>query len=360
MKKILLFIAAVAMLTACNGNKFHIEGTVEGAGDTTTLVLEESSNGSWFIIDTVKVDKNGRFSVSAPAPEVPNIYQLRYGNQTICFPIDSLDHLTISTRLPNFASDYTISGSDHAVQVMKIDKEAMQFAGGKGTEAERQAWKDQLARQIADDPNGIVAYYTINKYIDGKPLFDPMNDNDLRFIGAVANAFNSFRPDDPRTEYLVNLLLEGQRRRRAMSAPNDTVFADVASLIDIKLQDYNGKEHILSKVSASNRLVLLNFTAYAAEFSPQLNRLLNDIYKQYHSRSLEIYQVSLDQDNVAWRQSAKNLPWITVFDPMSVNSANVGNYNVMGVPTTFIIRGGEIVERVEDATRLKAAVAKYM
>ncbi|MBR5726651.1 MAG: AhpC/TSA family protein [Muribaculaceae bacterium] len=360
MKKLLLFIAAVVLLTACDGNKFHIEGNIEGASDTATLVLEQSSNGAWFIVDSVKVDKNGHFSVSAPAPEVPNIYQLRYGNQAICFPIDSLDHLTITTRLPNFATDYTIAGSEHAEQVMKIDKEAMQFAGGKGTAAEREAWKHQLARQIAADPSGIVAYYTINKYIDGKPLFDPMDDNDLRFIGAVANAFNSFRPDDPRTEYLVNLLLDGQRRRRAMSAPTDTVYADVASLIEIKLQDYDGKDYVLSDIAAANRIVLLDFTAYTAEFAPQVNRVLNDIYKQYHSRGLEIYQVSLDQDNVAWRQSAQNLPWITVFDPMSINSKNVGNYNVVGIPTTFIIRGGEIVQRVEDVTKLKAAVAKYM
>ena len=360
MKKFLMYMITLATLTACNGNQFHIDGTIEGASDTTMLVLEESSNGEWFIIDSVKVGTDGKFSVSAPAPEVPNIYQLRCGNQAICFPIDSLDHLTITAKLPNLSSDYTIAGSEHAEQVMKIDKEAIQFAGGKGTAAEMQAWKDQLARQIAADPSGIVAYYTINKYIDGKPLFDPLNDNDLRFIGAVANAFNSFRPNDPRTNYLVKLLLDGQRRRRAMSAPTDTVYANMASLIDIKLQDYNGKEYSLSKVASEHRVVLLDFTAYTTDISPQLNKLLNDIYQQYHSRGLEIYQISLDQDNVAWHQAAKNLPWITVFDPYSINSQNVGSYNVNGIPTTFIIRNGDIVERVEDVSRLKAAVAKWM
>lgn len=359
MKKIILMMVAIVALTACNNNKFQIDGTIEGASDTTTLVLEQSSNGEWFLVDSVKVDKNGKFSVSAPAPEVPSIYQLRLGNQAVCFPIDSLDHLTLKAKLPNLTSDYTLSGSEHAEQIMKIDKEAMKFAGGKGTAAELQAWKDQLARQIVVDPSGIVAYYTINKYIDGKPLFDPMNDSDLRIIGAVANSFNSFRPDDPRTDYLVNLLLDGQRRRRAMSAPTDTVFADMASIIDIKLQDYNGKEYSLSKVASENRVVLLDFTAYTTDVSPQLNKLLNDIYQAYHSRGLTIYQVSVDQDNVAWRQAAQNLPWITVFDPMSINSQTIGAYNVTGIPTTFIIRGGEIVERVEDATRLKAAVAKY-
>jgi mRNA-degrading endonuclease HigB of HigAB toxin-antitoxin module len=359
MKKILLMMVAIATLTACNGNKFHVDGTVEGAGDTTTLVLEQSSNGAWFIIDSVKVDKNGKFSVSAPAPEVPSIYQLRLGEQAICFPIDSLDHVTINAKLPNFATDYTLAGSEHAEQVMKIDKEALKFATGK-TEAEFAAWKDQLSRQIVADPSGIVAYYTINKYINGKPLFDPLNDNDLRIIGAVANAFNSFRPDDPRTNYLVNLLLDGQRRRRAMTAPTDTMFADMATLIDINLQDYNGKEYKLSKVAADNRIVLLNFTIYESEVSPKINKLLNDIYQAYHSRGLTIYQVSVDQNNVAWRQAAENLPWITVFDPLSINSQTIGAYNLTGIPTTFIIKNSEIVERIEDVSLLKAAVAKYM
>ena len=360
MKKILLMMVAIATLTACNGNKFHVEGSIDGANDTTTLVLEQSSTGSWFIIDSVKVTKDGKFSISAPAPEVPSIFQLRIGEQAICFPIDSLDHLTLKAKLPNFATDYAISGSEHAEQVMKIDKEAMQFANGKGTPAELQSWKDQLARQIVADPSGIVAYYTINKYINGQPLFDPLNDNDLRIIGAVANAFNSFRPDDPRTEYLVSLLLDGQRRRRAMSAPTDTVFADMATLIDINLQDYDGKEYKLSKVAADNRIVLLNFTLYESEVSPKINKLLNDIYQAYHNRGLTIYQVSVDQNSVAWRQAAQNLPWITVIDPRSINSLTVGAYNLTGIPTTFIIKNSEIVERIEDISTLKAAVAKYM
>ena len=145
-----------------------------------------------------------------------------------------------------------------------------------------------------------------------------------------------------------------------MQAPTDTVYATEATILDIKLQDYTGKDYSLAKVAEQNRIVVLNFTAYAAEFSPQVNKLLNDIYQRHHNQGLEIYQVSLDQDNVLWREAAKNLPWITVYDPMSVNSQNVGTYNVTGIPTSFIIRNSEIVERIEDAALLKAAVAKYI
>jgi len=359
-KQTLMMLIAVVALTACNGNKFQVQGNIQGANDSTTLVLEQSSNGAWLVVDSVDVDGSGNFKVNADAPEVPGIYQLRCGDKTICFPIDSLDHLTIKTQLASFDTDYTIEGSDHATQVMEIDKAAMRYARGQESEAAFQQWKSDLARRVASDPSGIVAYYAINKYINGKPLFDPTNDNDLRIIGAVANAFNSFRPNDPRTAYLVQQLIEGQRRRRAATAPTDTVYADVASLIDIKLQDYNGKDYSLSQVAANHRVVLLDFTMYQTEVAPRLNKLLHDIYKKYSGRGLTIFQVGLDTDNVAWRQAAQNLPWITVFDPMSVDSKTVGAYNVMGIPTTFIIRNGEIVERVEDASQLESAVARYM
>lgn len=351
-------IAAVAMLSSCTGNQFKVDGKIEGATDSVKLVLESSSNGMWFIVDTVKVGNDGSFSIGSEAPEFPNIYRLRVDGQAICFPIDSLDHITINTKLAAFATDYTVSGSDHAVQIMKIDKEAMTLT--KATPAQIKAFKDKLAKEIIVEPDGIVAYYAINKYIGDQPLFDPLDDADLRIIGAVANSFNTFRPNDPRTDYLVQVLLNGQQRRRAAKEPTDTIQATETALLDIALDDYKGVTHTLSKVSAQNRVVVLNFTMYQGEFSPMFNKLLNDIYLAHKGAGLEIYQVSLDADNVAWLQAARNLPWITVYDPSGVNSKNVGMYQVMGVPTTFIIKNGEVVERVEDANKLKAAVQKYL
>lgn len=356
-----LIILAVALLASCSGNQFKVDGTITGATDTTAMVLEVSSNGMWYIVDSVKPDNDGSFAVTSQAPEFPNIYRLRIADQAIYFPIDSLDHITVKAGLKEFGTNYTLSGSEHAEQVMKIDREAMQLAGGKGSPEQIKAWKHRLAQQIVSDPGGIVAYYAINKFIDGVPVFDPLNDEDLRIVGAVANAFNNFHPNDPRTDYLVDVLLQGQKRRRtAASEPSDTMFVTETSLLDIKLQDYNGKTHQLQDVAAHNRVVLLNFTMYEAEFSPVYNKLLNDLYTKYKNNGLAIYQVSLDPDNVAWRQAAQNLPWITVFDPMSTQSANVGNYQVSGVPTTFIIKNGDVVERVEDGLQLEAAVDRQM
>ena len=74
----------------------------------------------------------------------------------------------------------------------------------------------------------------------------------------------------------------------------DTVVASEASIIDITLQDNNGVEQSLEKLAAEKRVILLNFTVYATEFSPAYNAVLADLYKKYEKKGLCIYQVSLD------------------------------------------------------------------
>ena len=353
---------AATMISCGDKNQFEVEGNVAGAGDSTVMVLESAGSGNWYFVDSVKVKSSGDFSVSVAAPEVPGIYRLRKGAEAIYFPIDSIDHINVSTSVDKFGSDYTLSGSDNAVEVMNIDKKAMELAAS-GDKAAREAWKKQLANKILSNPSGIVAYYVINKYIGDEPLYDALNDNDLKIIGAVANAFNTFRPNDPRTNYMVNVLLEGQRRRREAhnNGPKRELVAQEIPIIDIDLQDNHGKHRKLSDVTSKGKVVVLNFTMYQADFSPVFNKTLADIYRKYSAQGLEIYQVSIDPEEFQWRQSAVNLPWITVYDPMSIQSKNLMSYNVNGVPTSFIInRNGEISERVEDATKLASAVAKYM
>ena len=109
------------------------------------------------------------------------------------------------------------------------------------------------------------------------------------------------------------------------------------------------------------KVTLLNFTVYSAEWSPVCNKVLADVYRKYKAQGLEIFQVGIDTEEFQWRQSAVNLPWITVYDPMGIDSRNLASYNVNQVPLTYIIdRKGEIVERVADITDLERKVAKYM
>lgn len=365
MKNVILFfgiIIAVA-LAACDGEgKFSVSGEVEGAGDSTVLVLEYTTNGMWVTVDSVTTDGKGHFKFSEPAPEYPNIFRIRRGDDAIYFPIDSLDHLTLKTTANAFATDYTLAGSDHAVQVMNIDKKALEFARAAAIDTTAfNNWKHDLAVELLKDPSGIVAYYIINKNIGDNPIFDPLNNKDLKVIGAVANAFHSYKPNDPRTQYLVNVLLDGQRRRRDETNRHDTIHATQAALINISLQDVHGKVQDLEKVASRGSVVILNFTIMDAQFSPALNKVLNDIYTAHHAQGLEVYQISLDPNEADWLTQARRLPWICVRDPHGEYSKNVSSYNVLGVPTSFIIgRNGEIVERIEDPQQLEAAVKRHL
>lgn len=357
-------MAASLMAASCGGgNEFRVGGVVEGGSDTVKMVVELSSNGRWLIADSVATTGNGEFSVNIPAPANPEVYRLRYGRNAIYFPIDSLDQITINTGVKNFATEFTVSGSHDAVSMMNIDKRAIEIGAMKGEPRTKAvaAWKKELVDTILANPSGIISYYIINKYIGSDPLFDPLVKEDLRIIGAVANGYYTFRPNDPRTAYLVNVLRNGRMYHNPNAAVSDTLQLDETSLLDITLQDNDGVEHSLAALAREKKVILLSFTVYAAEFSPSYNAILADVYSKNNGRGLEIFQLSFDGDEFQWRQSAVNLPWITVYDPAGVQSANMAKYNVTQLPLTYVIdRNGEIVERVSDPSQLAGIVAQYL
>ncbi len=121
-------------------------------------------------------------------------------------------------------------------------------------------------------------------------------------------------------------------------------------------------ERSLHEITEKGRPVILNFTAYTAEWSPAFNIVLNKVYEKYRSQGVEIYQVSLDTDEYAWKQTAANLPWICVLNNLSTDgNINLINYNVTAIPTTYVInRQGVIAERVSDISELDRAVASVM
>lgn len=366
MRNSIFIITLAALVAAAFGCRreavFTVSGSISGA-DSVPVVLEQSANGNWLVVDTLKIGDGGAYTISAPAPQFPAIYRLRRTDdgQQICFPVDSIDRLTVNTAWAAFAPDADVSGTDGAAEMSALDHQAMRFAVADTANADFNAWKNSVSQRIAANPGSIVAYYAINKWVGGQPLYDPANPADLRIIGAVANHFNEYRKDDPRTAYLVNLMLQAQKARRlAAAAAKPQVALEETSLLPISLQDYKGVTHDLGEVAAAHRLVLLNFTAYEAPFSPALNKVINDIYAKHHAAGFEVYQVSVDDDNVLWRQAAQNLPWITVYDAAGTASRNISSYAVEAIPTSFIIVNGDIVQRVDDATQLEPALRRYL
>lgn len=350
-------IVAATMLGSCSGNpSWTVKGTVADA-DSLKIILEAADNGVWYPVDSATVDKSGSFSFTQPAPRYPGIYRLSAGGQYIYFPIDSIETVTVSTSAGTFGSDFALSGSEAAALTSSADS-VLNAALKVRTPREvvtDSVMKRSLAQSLLQDPAGIAAYYIISKRVGGFPLFDPAVKSDLRIIGAVANAYDHSRPGDPRAPYVKNLFLSHRPSAGTAMEAGET------GLFDISLYDNEGSLHSLLDVSKNGKVTVLNFTSYTAQGSTAFNNELMKLWRQYGPERIEIFQVAIDEDEYAWRQSARNLPWTTVYMSPADDARVLMSYNVMDIPTTFIInRNGELVERVDDITRASASVAKYL
>lgn len=357
-------LCMLGLLCSCSGgNKWHIDGKINGLSEGELLVLEGSNQGYWYPMDTIKVSSDGSYSYSREAQGYPDIYRLRVGDKAVYFPIDSIESITLTADAPNIDLTYKLSGSPQAENLVRVDSMLLAAAakGGVRSVTENTQLKRELGNMLLADPAGIVTYYIINKRVGGTPIFNPANKDDLRLIGAVANAFNEKRPSDPRSGYLRRLFISNRPKSPRATGGNDVPLAYEVRAFDIKLFDNTGKEHSLLDLTSKGKVVVLNFTAYSADESPAFNVALNKVYEKYHSQGLEIFQVAFDSDEYAWKQTAKNLPWITVLNGAADGDKALRDYNVGSLPAIFIFdRNGDIVERVTDLATLDSAVARRL
>lgn len=347
----------LSVTASCSkSNQWNLSGNVKDAPENTTLIVEASQNGRWYPLDTIKTDANGDFKVDREAAAHPSIYRLRMADKVIYFPIDSIDAIAINTTMTAFDTDFHLSGTPEAEMMEAVDKRLMDAASKRSAQdvVSDSLLKRELGRKLLANPSGIVAYYIINKQIDGRQLFNPSDKFDNRIIGAVANAYADSRPNDPRTEYLRKLYISGR------PAAVRNIEAAEVPMFDIRLFDRKGQEQSLTETAKAHKVVVLNFTTYSAPESTPFNNELHKIWKQHESQGLAIYQVSVSDEEPFWRSAAANLPWISVYQSATADATPILNYNVAVLPTTYIIANGEIKERLEDITRLNTAVSKYL
>lgn len=361
-KNIILAAAAITALAACSDRNagWSLSGDIADGGEHT-LLIESYNNGNWYVVDSVRTDGDGSFKYRAQAPApYPEIMRVGMDGRYIYFPVDSVDRISMVTSAADFDGSYSLDGTPQARNIKAIDSILSASVAERGAAATvaDSALKHQLFARAFDDPSVVSVYYVINKSVDGRPLFDLTRAADLRFYGAVAQRFALERPGDPRGEFMAAVF---KRARAASSDMVQEISAPVTSLIDIKRYDSRGSEHSLAEVAAKGGVTLLSFTSYNLESSPAYNVLLNKLYDKYHSAGLEVYQLAFDPDETSWKQTARNLPWIAVWNSTTDGNDALISYNVGALPMTFIIdRTGTIAARVADPADLEKEVARYM
>jgi peroxiredoxin len=380
-KNLYLLVALLAMgLGSCdNEPKFKVEGSVADA-DKQTLYFEASAVGGVELLDSAVLRGDGSFSFKAHRPESPEFYRLRLGNKVINFAVDSTETVNVSAKADNFATGYTIEGSESNTKIKELvhlqaDLQqrviAMAQTGGLPAGIAQDslihmvnAYKDKVKHDyIYAAPNTSYAYFALFQTLNGYQIFDPLSSkDDVKCFAAVATSLNNNYPHADRSRNLYNMVIKGMKNTRGPQQRQLEVSEDVVKetgIIDIALKDLKGNTRKVTDLKG--KVVLIDFTVYNNAMSSTHNLLLRDLYNKYSAQGLEIYQVSLDGDEHFWKTSADNLPWICVRDEAGAYSQYVQLYNVTALPSVFLVnRQNELSARGETIKDLDAAVQKLL
>ena len=382
-RKLLSATAVVAVafaVTACQEKKFHVEGTIANAKDST-LYFESMSLQGPVAVDSVKLDDGGEFSFSSNSPEAPEFYRLRIAGQIINIAIDSTETVNVKATMPDMARNYEVSGSEECskirtLAIKQIDLQNRAIAIERSPELGSQAvadsinkllreYKEEVKRDfIFKEPKAASSYFALFQAIGPYLIFNPRTSkDDIKVFAAVATSWDTFYPGAERGQNLHNIAIEGMKNERIVAAGQQTAIdaskVSEAGIINIKLRDNKGVEQSLTQLKG--KVVLLDFHIFAMEDSPKRILMLRELYNKYHAQGLDIYQVSLDTDEHFWKQQTSALPWISVIDPASVNSQNLALYNVQSVPDFFLIdKSNTLVNRAARIKDLDAAIAALL
>ena len=361
----LAIAAAMTALWACTEhNGWTVEGEIASAKDST-LYVEGSTAAGWFVMDSLQVAENGKFSYTAAnGTEIPSIYRLRMGNRYIYFPVDSIETVNVTATGNVFDEGYTLAGNIYASGFSKADSLINSTVAAVGLEgaATDPNLKRQLSLMINQDTTCLVSYYIVGKFVGNKPLYNPLNNSDVRMIANATNNFKRMRPDDPRASELEQRWYAA--RRAIGKVPGVTREAKLTARPDVEIKHYdrNGNLHDFNTMVTRGKPTVLSLTRYDNENSPAYTATLRNVYEKYSPLGLEIYQLAFDPDEIAWRRSAANMPWTAVWNAPAEGLDVLIAYNanpVEGNPVSFVFdSNGDLVERVSDPAKLDAALAK--
>ena len=379
MKKMICAMAALTMLaTACKdkGEQFEINGRIAEA-DGKTLYFEAVTLNGIEALDSTRLDEDGQFCFQGTRPFNPEFYRLRIDRQIVNLSVDSTETIHVEAELPDMGTDYEVEGSGSCQTLKEINHKliALQqsikdITNDKALtlgEQERlvhekiNLYKNEMKiHYIMENPASAPAYFALFQTVNGSLIFNPIsNPDDIKFVGAVATAWDANYPGTSRTENLHNIAIQGMKNTKR---PTPVSLEDIdpgkisaAGIIDIELPDIHGKNRKLSDIR--NKVVLLDFTAYSLPSSQERIMQMRGLYDKYSSLGFDIYQVSIDPDEHYWKTACEHLPWTCVYESRGEASGYLGSYLVRRLPTYFLIdRHGDLVARDEQIDDLEKTI----
>ncbi len=363
LSNILIFAGLLSIVGCTRQPQATIEGTISEAADKV-LYLDYIGVEKTIVTDSVKLDKEGAFRFRVAQPECFDFYRLRIGREMAYLSVDSTETLTVTAALPTLSVAYEVESSEDNLMlkalVMKqreLQSEVQQLMRHAIDARTAQARLDELVTNykqqvrmeyIYPDPGKAYAYFALFQRLDGQYIFDPLaTRDDIRCFAAVATNLDLFYPEAERTKNIKSIALKGMRNTRSAQPVDYSVLEGKiheAGLIDIALPDIDGQLRRLTDLKG--KVVMLDFNVYGHPQSSARVLVMRELYEKYAAQGLEIYQVSLDENEHFWKTAVESIPWVCVRSTEAPYSQEANLYGVREVPTYFLInRAGELVMR---------------
>ena len=384
MRIIKLLLPIIFIITACSTKEqFEVEGKIENAKGKQ-LYFEKLGIATSYPIDSMKLSNNGEFTFKGDRLNQPTFFLLNIpGSGMITLLIDSIETVKVIADADNFSGGYKIRNSIGSAYIQILNEQLIKLKKTVGDlikeynkvdtkDAKKQqeiinkindaisAHKKFIGEFVMDNPRSFASYYALfQRWDDNTMVMNIMDKKDQIYYSTVATSLNLLYPESERVKHLYSYVLRAkskQHKEKSWKALMNN--ADAISFPEIAEKDINGEVVKLS--SLKGKVVILSFWASWDKQSRSANKSLKSIYKKYHKKGLEIYQVSLDRSKVLWENAIKtdDLPWINVSDLRYTESIPAKVYNVKTIPSNFIIsRKGEVIgkdlygQRLEEKMR---------
>jgi peroxiredoxin len=349
MKKIIYFVALLAIITACSSKpKYVVKGKIEGS-DSITFYLQKRDAGKIISIDSA-VSKKGIFTMNGGTVDYPQAIQLVAGNTK----------KRTSFYLEN--SEITVTGSLDSLFKAKItgsktQDEYQKFLDSNKPLSDSYA-KTYIKYQAASQAGNIAEVAELEKQADSIQSEmttlqkDFVRNNPSSYASPSMLASLSYEMEAPEIESIINGM--------------DTVVASVPQILllkervavmktvavgqkapDFTLSDVNGNPLALSSKIGS-RLLLVDFWAAWCGPCRQENPNVVKVYNEFHKKGFDVFGVSLDQKKEAWVKAIADdkLAWTHVSDLQYWNNAAAKLYAVNSIPANFLLdETGTIIGR---------------
>jgi hypothetical protein len=367
MKRSLIFLFPVLIIAGCqNNNTFTVKGLIKEPGNKT-IFLNRINVNTLLLIDSSKIDDNGRFSFRVEASE-PDFYQLGYsGSDFVTILAEPGEKINLVFNRKNLSEDYSVTGSVGSENVRMLDmrlndtkqkldslrREYKAVSEMPGSEEKKSQLENEFTNTLKDIRKKNIEFIITNtrSMASIKALYQRIDENayvlydpkDLQYLKIVSDSLSRYYPDSKNVKALTEDVKKELNQMNARQIENLANSSPEVKL-DPDLEDINGKRIALS--SLKGKVVLVTFWSIDSKECIAENLQFKSIYKMFNKKGFEIYQISLDENEEKWRTEVKfdELPWINTREEDPANPVNAILFNVKTLPSNFLFdRDGSLV-----------------